>query len=165
MVRPASMMDLPRILAVYDAARIYMRNSGNPHQWGDSGYPERELLEEDIKKGRLFVIEENGTVRGVFAFMLGADPTYGYIEDGRWPNDQPYGTIHRIASDGKTRGIFAKAFAFAKTRADEIRVDTHKDNKTMQHVVEKQGFIRCGIIYLENGDPRIAYQYSKEAQA
>lgn len=165
MVRPASMMDLPRILAVYDAARIYMRNSGNPHQWGDSGYPERELLEEDIKKGRLFVIEEDGTVRGVFAFMLGADPTYGYIEDGRWPNDQPYGTIHRIASDGKTRGIFAKAFAFAKTRADEIRVDTHKDNKTMQHVVEKQGFIRCGIIYLENGDPRIAYQYSKEAQA
>ncbi len=165
MVRPASMMDLPRILAVYDAARIYMRNSGNPHQWGDSGYPERELLEEDIKKGRLFVIEENGTVRGVFAFMLGADPTYGYIEDGRWPNDQPYGTIHRIASDGKTRGVFAKAFAFAKTRADEIRVDTHKDNKTMQHVVEKQGFIRCGIIYLENGDPRIAYQYSKEAQA
>lgn len=165
MVRPASMMDLPRILAVYDAARIYMRNSGNPHQWGDSGYPERELLEEDIKKGHLFVIEEDGTVRGVFAFMLGADPTYGYIEDGRWPNDQPYGTIHRIASDGKTRGIFAKAFAFAKTRADEIRVDTHKDNKTMQHVVEKQGFIRCGIIYLENGDPRIAYQYSKEAQA
>ena len=28
----------------------------------------------------------------------------------------------------------------------------------MQHVLEKNGFVPCGIIYVEDGSPRIAYQ-------
>ena len=163
MIRLAKQQDLDAIEAVYTAARAYMAASGNPHQWGDDGYPHRDLLEYDIQLKRLYVIEENGEVHGVFAFMLGDDPTYGYIEDGQWPNQKPYGTIHRIASDGQIRGMFTKAFDFCRSRIDEIRIDTHHDNKTMQHVVAKHGFKRCGIIYLENGAPRIAYQYSKEA--
>ena len=163
MIRLAETKDLDAIARVYDAARAYMAASGNPHQWGDSGYPHRELLEKDIEKRRLYVIEENGAVHAVFAFMLGDDPTYCYIEDGQWPNQKPYGTIHRIASDGQIKGMFTKAFSFCRSQIDEIRIDTHRDNKTMQHVVTKHGFKRCGIIYLENGDPRIAYQYSKEA--
>ena len=59
--------------------------------------------------------------------------------------------------------MFTKAFDFCRSNIDEVRIDTHRDNKTMQHVVTKHGFKRCGIIYLENGAPRIAYQYSKEA--
>ena len=163
MIRLAETKDLDAIIQVYTAARAYMAASGNPHQWGDTGYPHRELLEEDIEKRRLYVIEENGAVHAVFAFMFGDDPTYGCIEDGQWPNQKPYGTIHRIASDGQIKGMFTKAFDFCRSRIDEIRIDTHHDNKTMQHVVTKHGFKRCGIIYLENGAPRIAYQYSKEA--
>ena len=163
MIRLAETKDLDAIVKVYAAARAYMAASGNPHQWGDSGYPHRDLLEEDIEKRRLYVIEENGAVHAVFAFMFGDDPTYAYIEDGQWPNSKPYGTIHRIASDGQIKGMFTKAFDYCRSRIDEIRIDTHHDNKTMQHVVTKHGFVRCGIIYLENGDPRIAYQYSKEA--
>ena len=163
MIRLAETKDLDAIVKVYAAARAYMAASGNPHQWGDSAYPHRDLLEEDIEKKRLYVIEEDGVVHAVFAFMFGADPTYSYIEDGQWPNSKPYGTIHRIASDGQIKGMFTKAFDYCRSRIDEIRIDTHHDNKTMQHVVTKHGFKRCGIIYLENGDPRIAYQYSKEA--
>ena len=163
MVRLAETKDLDAVEKVYDAARAYMAASGNPHQWGDDGYPHRELLEEDVSLRRLFVIEENGAVHAVFAFMLGNDPTYAYIEDGQWPNDKPYGTIHRIASDGLIKGMFTRAFDYCRSQIDEIRIDTHHDNKTMQHVVAKHGFRRCGIIYLENGAPRIAYQYSKEA--
>ena len=69
----------------------------------------------------------------------------------------------RIASDGQIKGLFTKAFDFCRAQTDEIRIDTHADNKTMQHVVAKHGFVRCGIIHLLNGDPRIAYHYSKEA--
>lgn len=163
MIRLAETKDLDAIGKVYDAARAYMAASGNPHQWGDDSYPHRDLLEEDIEKRRLYVIEEKCAVHAVFAFMLGDDPTYAYIEDGQWPNQKPYGTIHRIASDGQIKGMFTRAFDFCRSRIDEIRIDTHHDNKTMQHVVTKHGFKRCGIIYLENGDPRIAYQYSKEA--
>jgi len=161
MIRPAQKSDLPAIEKVYTAARAYMRVSGNPHQWGDS-HPAHTILESDIEKGDLYVCEIDGEIRGSFALLFGEDPTYSYIEDGAWPNEKPYATIHRIASDGKVKGIFTKCFEYALTRADEIRIDTHHDNKTMQHVVLKHGFRRCGIIYLANGDPRIAYQYSKE---
>ena len=163
MIRLAETKDLDAIMKVYDAARAYMAASGNPHQWGDDGYPHRDLLESDIKQRHLYVIEEDGAVHAVFAFMFGDDPTYAYIEDGHWPNSKPYGTIHRIASDGRIKGMFTRAFDYCRSRINEIRIDTHHDNKTMQHVVTKHGFVRCGIIYLENGAPRIAYQYSKEA--
>ncbi|MBE5781915.1 MAG: N-acetyltransferase [Clostridiales bacterium] len=161
MIRPAQKCDLPAIEAVYAVARGYMARTGNPSQWGNI-YPKHDLLVSDIEKGELFVCEEEGVIRGVFAFIVGDDPTYAYIEDGKWPHDKPYGTIHRIASDGQTKGIFTKCFAYALSQMDEIRIDTHHDNKTMQHVVEKHGFKRCGIIYVQDGSPRIAYQYSKE---
>ena len=116
-----------------------------------------------IGKKQLFVLEEEGAPHAVFAFILGEDPTYQVIENGAWPNHKPYGTIHRIGSDQTRRGVLSKALDFALQFTDEVRADTHEDNKPMQHTLAKNGFIRCGIIYLENGDPRIAYQYSKEA--
>lgn len=160
-IRPAERTDLDRIENVYTAARAFMRASGNKRQWVN-GYPQRELLEADIGQGRLFVIEEGGVIHGVFAFILGDDPTYAYIEDGQWPNSKPYGTIHRIGTDGTIKGAVKAARDFALQYTDEVRADTHEDNLPMQHVLAKNGFVRCGIIYLENGDPRIAYQYSKE---
>ena len=157
-IRTALPDDLPSILRVYEIAREYMRQSGNPDQWGTSK-PRKELLVEDIRKGELFVGEdEKGEIRFVFAFILGADPTYSYIEDGAWLSDAPYGTIHRIASDGTVSGVVKTAVEFCKKTISNIRIDTHEKNTTMQHVVEKLGFQKCGIIYIDDGTPRIAYQ-------
>lgn len=157
-IRNAKISDLNSILKVYETAREYMRQSGNPNQWGNSK-PQKELLESDIRKNELFVGEDdNGNIHFVFAFILGADPTYSYIENGNWLSDKPYGTIHRIASDATVSGVVKTAVEYCKKTISNIRIDTHKDNKTMQHVLEKNGFVKCGIIYLEDGDPRIAYQ-------
>ena len=164
MIRPAKIFDLPAIENVYTAARAFMRASGNTKQWVN-GYPQRELLESDIANGHLFVIEEDGAVHAVFAFILGNDPTYNYIEDGHWLNDKPYGTIHRIGGDGTVKGVLAKALAFALKYTDEVRADTHADNRPMQRALAKNGFVRCGVSYLENGDPRVAYPYSKDASS
>ncbi len=161
MIRAAQTQDLNAIETVYTAARAFMRASGNMRQWVD-GYPQRDLLAADIQKGQLFVLEENGCVHGAFAFILGEDPTYGYIENGKWPNSKPYGTIHRIGTDGKIKGAVKAALDFALQYTDEVRADTHEDNRPMQHVLAKNGFVRCGVIYLEDGAPRIAYQYSKD---
>ena len=161
MIRLAKLEELNDIQRIYDTARAFMRASGNLLQWVN-GYPQRELLEADIEKSHLFVIEEDGKLHGVFAFILGDDPAYACIEDGRWLNDKPYGTIHRIGTDGTIHGAVRLARDYALQFTDEVRADTHADNKPMQHTLTKNGFIRCGIIYLENGDPRIAYQYSKE---
>ena len=110
---------------------------------------------------RSLLYKGNGIIHGVFYFYIGTDPTYGVIEDGNWRSDTPYGTIHRIAGDG-SGGVLAAAVAFGKTKINHIRIDTHHDNKIMQRAIAKQGFCRSGIIYLEDGSPRIAYDLLTE---
>jgi len=155
-IRKAEVSDLAELGRIYDVARQFMRDNGNPHQW-QGGYPQKELLLSDIRKGALYAVLKDGMLHGVFYFAVEEDPTYHRIEDGEWLSDEPYGVIHRIASDG-SGGIFAAALAFCSAQIDHLRIDTHADNKPMQHVVEKQGFHRCGIIYVSDGSPRIAYE-------
>ena len=68
--------------------------------------------------------------------------------------------IHRIASDG-AGGILNAAVEYGKQQIDYLRIDTHEDNRVMQHAVQKLGFRRCGLIYIADGSPRIAYDLSK----
>ena len=159
-IRNALQKDFDDILRIYARAREYMKHSGNPTQWGEN-FPPETLINDDIREKRNYVVEADGGIHGVFAFILGDDPTYARIE-GAWKSDAPYGTIHRIASDGEVKGIFAAAIAFCKTRSAHLRIDTHADNKTMRHAIEKAGFKECGIIYIEDGSPRIAYELMPE---
>ena len=70
----------------------------------------------------------------------------------------PYGTIHRLASTGDHRGVASEVIAWCLEHCESLRADTHADNKIMQHLLEKNGFARCGIIHVEDGTPRVAYQ-------
>ncbi len=154
-VRRANTGDMDVILAIYESARRFMAQSGNPGQWGTS-HPARELLEEDIRKGQLYVLCNGSRIHGVFAFILGEDPTYREILDGAWSRNVPYGTIHRIAGDG-SGGILHGAVRYCEKVMNCLRIDTHRDNHPMQRAILKEGFRRCGIIYLPDGSPRIAY--------
>ena len=157
MIRLARKEELPRLLEVYAAARAFMRQNGNSLQWA-GGYPGEEVLREDIALERLYVIEENGWIGGVFMLCAGPDDTYNKIYDGAWGYEQPYGVIHRIAGDGSIKGVLAKAVEFAGARFDYLRIDTHHNNKVMQHLIAKKGFVRSGIIYQPDGSTRIAYE-------
>lgn len=159
MFRGANRTELDQILKVYERARALMAASGNPTQWKDN-YPSKEQLERDILSNRLFVYMVNGQMAAVFAFVLGEDPTYAQIE-GRWLNDAPYGTLHRLAATGTRSGVADAVIAWCAERCDSLRADTHADNKAMQHILEKNGFVRCGIIHVADGSPRIAYQKIK----
>ena len=156
-IRTATAADLPAVLGIYEKARAYMARTGNPNQWGSTN-PPRSLLEADIARGTLYVHEEAGAVFGVFALIPGEDPTYGRIDGGAWRSDAPYRTIHRIASDGSRSGVFADTLAFCRRIEGHLRIDTHADNRIMQALVRKHGFQYCGVIYLANGDPRLAYE-------
>ena len=155
-VRNAVSEDLPRIEEIYAYARSFMEKTGNPNQWGKTN-PPHEWLVDDIEKKLLYVITDDQGIHGVFYFFIGPDPTYGQIEDGQWRSNAPYGTIHRIASDG-SGGVLRTAVAFSGKRIGNIRIDTHHDNVVMQKAVAKLGFERSGIIHLANGSPRIAYE-------
>lgn len=157
MFRHAEKADLPVILEIYARARKFMAENGNTVQWRNNR-PTREQIEKDIEEKNLYVYENSGEIQGVFAFIPGSDPTYQHI-DGAWLEDTPYATIHRVASAGKEKGVFTKIANYCKSQISHLRIDTHELNLPMQGAVEKNGFQRCGTIYLEDGSPRIAYEY------
>ena len=157
-IRKGTTANIDGIMACYETARLYMRTSGNHSQW-INGYPSRELVAEDIATGISYVGEdEGGKIAMAFVFIMGDDPTYSRIENGQWLNNLPYGTIHRLGSNGKHHGILKICVDFCMKKVDNLRFDTHADNSIMQHTAEKLGFKRCGIIYCLDGTPRIAYQ-------
>ena len=162
MIRNAVLDDLPAILDIYSFARSFMSKTGNPTQWAD-GHPSSELLREHIHSQKLFVLTDladGSQIHGCFYFALENDLTYAHIKDGDWLSDSPYGVIHIVASDGTVHGFFRKVLDFCEPQISHLRIDTHHDNKVMQHVLEKNGFRKCGIIHLANGDPRLAYEKS-----
>lgn len=158
LIRPAGLEDLPLVMEIYDYARAFMRANGNVTQWVN-GYPSEELIRQEIQDGHSFVCTDgDGEIVGTFCFILGDDPTYRQIYDGAWLNDEPYGVIHRMGTNGKRKGIAEACLDWSFQHSDNIRVDTHRDNLVMQHILEKNGFKRCGIIYVRDGTERIAYQ-------
>ena len=157
-VREARPVDITSIMHVMEAAKKIMRSSGNMHQWED-GYPSEAVIFSDMEKHGGFVIEDTGRIVGYFAFLPSPEPTYSMIYNGEWLDDiQSYHVIHRIASNPDVHGIFSDILDFCFSQDANIRIDTHKDNRIMQHNIVKHGFTYCGIIYLANGDERLAYQ-------
>ncbi|NCD14530.1 MAG: GNAT family N-acetyltransferase [Bacteroidia bacterium] len=149
---------LAEVMEVYAAARAFMQLHGNPTQWGDR-YPSEAFIREEIASGHSFVcLNEQGEIAGTFCFILGEDPTYHQIFEGSWLNDEPYGTLHRIASRGTEKGIAEACFKWSFSQCPNIRVDTHRDNRVMRQIIASQGFTYCGIIYVSDGTPRLAYQ-------
>ena len=160
-IRHTRVEDIPRLQALFSHARSFMLETGNPSQW-TAAYPSEELLRKDIGSRDSYVVEdEKQTVIATFVLRCGIDPTYDVIYEGRWLNDAPYATIHRIASDGTRKGILHLAMQFALLDYRNIRIDTHRDNQVMRNAIAKEGFVYCGIIHCWNGDERVAYQFRK----
>ena len=157
-IREATPTDIPEIMKVVDAAKGIMWQSGNMHQWGE-GYPSEAVIAADMERNGGFVVEDEKKIVGYFAFLQSPEPTYAKIYEGKWIDDTlPYHVVHRIASNPDAHGIFSSIMDFCFSHDTNIRIDTHRDNKIMQHVILKQGFSYCGIIYLLSGDERLAYQ-------
>ena len=155
-VKQSTLEYLDDIMEIYSHARKEMIKNGNPHQWKNYHPPVEEVIKE-INEGKHFVIFENNVIVGVFSLIFGEDPTYKYIENGSWLNDEPYATIHKIASSNIVKGIFKFAIDYAFSRIDNVRIDTHIDNKIMFHLLKEYGFTYCGTIYLKNEEPREAF--------
>ncbi|MDO5523454.1 MAG: GNAT family N-acetyltransferase [Bacteroidia bacterium] len=157
-IRPSTHADLPQLLQIYETARRFMQQTGNAGQW-IAGYPRKELLISDIEQKQSFVcVNQNNEIVGTFCYFEGEEPTYLNIYEGAWLNDDSYGVIHRIASSGKQKGVAETCINWGLERCKNMRIDTHRDNKVMQNILQKLQFDYCGIIYLANGAERLAYQ-------
>lgn len=158
MIRKAEMKDLPQLCALYEKARQFMRQTGNLYQWND-GHPAWSDLSEDIENGILYCMEVDGSIEASFVFYIGEDPTYLEI-DGAWPSAKTYAAVHKVASRGQVPGMGKAILDWCKKAWPILRMDTHEDNKVMQHLLVREGFVYAGVIRLANGDPRLAYQFT-----
>ena len=156
--------DLDAVIEIVDAAKEYLRLQGIP-QWQD-GYPNRESFYKDIEREISYVLEENGKILGTIAIDLEGDRNYNWIYEGNWLSEkQPYAAIHRVAVDAERKGsglagkMIEKAVKLCLEKGIfSIKNDTHRLNQSMQRMLVKNGFVRCGIIYLENGEERIGFE-------
>lgn len=157
-IRRAAPADLPLMRRIFAEARQKMRAAGNPSQWPES-YPSDALLLADMEQGHSYLVEQGGRPVATFVLALGTEPTYARIYGGAWADAaRPYATLHRLASLSGVRGVAACVIGWCAARTDNLRADTHRDNRPMQHILLKHGFARCGTIRLANGEERWAYQ-------
>ena len=162
-IRVATMNDIDRIMDILAEARTSMAVLGID-QW-QYGYPTRDIILDDIKKQRSFVLADEGEICATFALIFDGEITYNKIYAGAWLTNTPYLALHRIAIAVKNRGkgysdeIMKFIFNTAKENSfASVRVDTHTGNKPMRKMIEKNGFEYCGIIYLIDGQQRVAYE-------
>lgn len=147
------------IMALYHQATLFMKELGNEEQWV-AGYPSRELILKELKEGNHYSCFYEKQLVAAFSFLEGEDPTYQDIREGAWLNDEPYGVVHRLVSSGLIKGGASFCLEWAYKQCGNLRVDTHYKNIPMLRLLQKSGFTRCGIITIEDGTERIAFQKS-----
>lgn len=165
--RLATVNDLDSATLILEEAKAFLKEQG-VDQW-QKGYPNRERLQMDVEAVIGYVLCQDGIVRGTMAIICGHEPDYDIIHEGKWAAEPPYCAIHRIAVSSCMRGggqssmMLQQAIALCRENgANSIRVDTHRHNLPMQKFLEKNGFIRRGVIYLQGntaelGAERIAF--------
>ena len=165
-IRKSICRDTGALMALFEDARGTIAQLGID-QWQD-GYPSLQVVDEDIALERSYAVIIDGQLCGTFVLIEDGEPTYDKIYEGAWQTEaqhQDYVAIHRVAVSVAVRGkgistsivSYAEAHARALGRTS-LRIDTHKGNVVMRRMLEKHGFRYCGVIYLENGNPRVAYE-------
>lgn len=162
--RKTRIEEIPEVMKLIDQAKAYMKESGID-QW-QNGYPNAESIRKDIDHDYSYVMEEDGKIIGTLAVIFDGEPTYDKIYDGSWKTiDEPYAAVHRVAVDAQCKGkgiagaMIEEVVKLCRERGvRSIKNDTHRDNKSMQRMQAKNGFEYCGVIYLEDGAERIAFE-------
>lgn len=156
-IRKASTDDFTIVSNLIEQGKAKMIKTGNPNQWS-ANYPAESTIRHDIAQGDCYLLYECGKSIATFVAKSGPEPNYHRIDNGDWLDDQPYYVIHRVASLEGVHGVMADIINYCSTFTSSIRIDTHADNHPMQASLIRLSFVYCGIIYVENGDSRLAFQ-------
>ncbi|MDU6174733.1 MAG: GNAT family N-acetyltransferase [Clostridium perfringens] len=161
--RQAKISDLDQIVEIIELSKKYLKET-KVDQWQD-GYPAKEDLRRDIESGNSYVLTNKDEIVATTVISLDGESTYNSIFNGEWITNEDYIVMHRVAVHDKYKGkgIFKELIKEAEILAlnkgiSSIKIDTHRDNISMQRAVVKNDFKKCGIIYLEDGSERIAFE-------
>ena len=161
--RQAKISDLDQIVEIIELSKKYLKET-KVDQWQD-GYPAKEDLIRDIESRNSYVLTNKDEIVATTVISLDGESTYNSIFNGEWITNEDYIVMHRVAVHDKYKGkgIFKELIKEAEVLAlnkgiSSIKIDTHRDNISMQRAVVKNDFKKCGIIYLEDGSERIAFE-------
>lgn len=161
--RKANESDIIDIMKVIKQAQDYFKENGID-QW-QNNYPNTETISDDIKNKYAYVLEDNGQIIGTVAVSFEGEKTYDIIYDGQWLSNDEYAVIHRMAVDNNYKGEGLSSVIIKhiediclKKGVHSIKIDTHDENKSMQRVIKKNNFKYCGIIYVDDKEPRMAFE-------
>jgi len=149
-VRPATLEDVPSVMALVRKVVPLMRASGNL-QWDDQ-YPNPEVFTRDVREGQLWVAELGGALAGFAAITTDQEPEYAEVG---WDPAETSVVVHRLAVDPDLRGrglalaLMEKAEAVARERGiGVLRVDTNTRNEATRRLFPKLGYACAGEIGL-----------------
>lgn len=165
-LRQATLDDLPKVIDIIEGAKETLRDRG-VDQW-QAGYPNNDILKQDIQEDISYVLILDGEVVGTAALQQGYDKNYQDMTSGSWSDksEVTYSVIHRIAVEPGHQGqhlsaaLIQQLFTMSHYLGySDVRIDTHPDNLVMQHVITSNGFVEQGTITMdEDHGIRKAYQ-------
>lgn len=161
--RKSTKSDINDIMNIIKQAQAYFKELGI-NQW-QNNYPNAEIISNDIYLSNSYVLLKNDNIVATAAISFDGEKTYNSIYEGQWISSNEYAVIHRIAVDNNYKGLGLSSEIIKNTEqlcldkgVRSIRVDTHEKNLPMQIMLKKNKFQYCGIIYLEDGNKRIAFE-------
>ena len=114
---------------------IHRRKKDNSNQWQD-GYPNRNIIQNDLDQGYGFVLTTNDQIIGYCALLINDEPEYLKI-NGKWLSNKNFIVFHRLA--------IGKEF-----------LNNH-DNIPMLKLFKSLGYSFCGIVHFRDS-PRKAFE-------
>ena len=155
--------DIKDIVSIIEEAQSYFKEN-NIDQWQD-GYPNEETIMNDIESKESYVLLKDNKIIATAYLSFSGESDYDKIYDGKWISQGNYAVVHRVAVSNimKGNGIARELFKYIEeicleNNIKHIKIDTHRENKSMQKFLNKNGFEYCGVIYLEDNSERIAFE-------
>lgn len=159
--RQATLAEVPQIWNILKHA-IQRRKAEGSNQWQD-GYPNEEVIHQDLVKGVGYVITFNDAIIAYCAVLKNDEPEYARIV-GKWLSTNDFVVFHRVAvaPEFLGKGVAHKMFQFIEDFALQhqiysIKVDTNFDNHAMLALLKKRNYVYCGEVYFR-GSPRQAFE-------
>lgn len=143
----AAVADIDELCTIIYGA-VEKMNSQGIFQW-DEAYPDRNILNEDIEKGQLYVGRADGRIAVMFVLNDDYDDSYNHA-DWKKP-DVPYKVLHRfcVSTDHQGCGVGGRTLDHIEKMLSEqnihaVRIDVFSKNPYALKMYEKRGFTAAG---------------------
>lgn len=153
-IKQADAYDISDVMKVFRSCTEAMRLA-KIFQWDDV-YPNKELLEEDLKEGSLYVIRHEDICLGTVSFNEKQEDAYQQVD---WRGSDPVLVVHRLCVDPtfQGQGIAKYLMSFIENMAlkrgyASIRLDAYSGNPKAVGLYERLGYQKVGSVTFPRRD-------------